>query len=393
MNGKQAGTTTQPHRGRALHVHDHRSRPLKQAAHGGDDEDVTRCATCGSTLPHAVPAIAAADQTLVQPRPSPSPPLLQPLAPTTAQHVYVPETLPLREVPPAIDFPLDDGEPSDIVLRWGVVIGTLLAFAALGLLIALGVRAFSDRAAPKASTEETLPPVVSATPVVPTSVPPPVSTAPPATVAITTVVVPATPAPTTVALPPTPSTRPPSTIAPSTDAPAAIPSTTVDAAEPPVPTAVSAAGPGTSQVLHDPLPSGISFAEVEESFALTQQLADALAAGDWDLVRRLEPARAGTPDSAFGGYTGLDQASLILVDARPQDNGYRHLLVSVANEGNGAQTSLYCLEWSANPETGYVVQHGGAVGKLTTLDGTVSSETAVNDRSLVDLMSRRCVWS
>jgi hypothetical protein len=311
------------------------------------------------------------------------------------QHVYVPETMPQREVPSAIDFPLDDEEPSDINFKWEVVIGALLALAAVSLLIGLGVRALSNNAVPKASTEQTLPPIVSATPGVPTSVPP-ASTASPTTIAIATVAVPTEPstlAPSTVAPPATPSTSPPSTIAPSTDAPAAIPNTTIVAAEPPVPAAESAAGAGTSQVLRDPLPSGIPFAEVDESFALTQQLADALAAENWDLVRRLEPAKAGFPDSAFGGYRGLDQASLILLDARPQGDGYRHLLVSVANEGNGAQTSLYCLEWSANPETMSVVEHGGVVGKLATLDGTVSSETAVHDRSLVDLMTRRCVWS
>ena len=146
-------------------------------------------------------------------------------------------------------------------------------------------------------------------------------------------------------------------------------------------------------MLRDPLPSGIAVTEVDESFALTQQLADALAADDWDRVRRLEPAKAEFPDSAFGGYIGLDRASLILLDARPQGGGYRHLLVSVANEGNGAQTSLYCLEWSADPGTGSVVEHGGAVGKLSTLDGTVSSQDVLADRSLVDLMTRRCVWS
>ena len=304
------------------------------------------------------------------------------------QHVYVPETLPLREVPSAIDFPLDDGEPSDIKLGWGVMLGTVLAFAAVGLLIALGVRALSNRSVPKASTEQTLPPVVSATPVVSTSVPP-VSATPPTTVAITAVAVPTepmTPASTTVAPLTTPSTNSLSTVAPTEN-------TTVVAADPPVATAGSAAGPGTSQVLQDPLPSGISFAEVDESFALTQQLADALAADDWDLVRRLEPAKAAFPDSAFGGYRGLDQASLILLDARPQAHGYRHLLVSVANEGNGAQTSLYCLEWSANPESESVVEHGGVVGKLATLDGTISSENVVHDQSLVDLMTRRCVWS
>ena len=63
------------------------------------------------------------------------------MVPVTVQDAYLPETLPLRQVPPAIDFPLDDGEPSNTRLGWGVVIGTLLALATMGLLIALGVRA------------------------------------------------------------------------------------------------------------------------------------------------------------------------------------------------------------------------------------------------------------
>jgi hypothetical protein len=121
-------------------------------------------------------------------------------------------------------------------------------------------------------------------------------------------------------------------------------------------------------------------------------LADALAAEDWDLVRSLEPAKAGFTDGDFAGYKGLDRASLILVDARPERVGYRHLIVSVANEGNGKQTSLFCLEWSASADTGSVVEHAG-VGKLTTLDGTVSSETVVKDPSLIDLITRKCVWN
>jgi hypothetical protein len=144
-------------------------------------------------------------------------------------------------------------------------------------------------------------------------------------------------------------------------------------------------------VLNDPLPSGVPVADAGPTFAVAQRLADALATDDWDTVRSLEPARAGFPDTAFAGYVGLDRASLVLVDAKPQGDGYRHLVVSVANEGNGGQTSLYCLEWSANATKTTVAEHGG-VGKLATLRGTVSAETVVNDPTLVDLVSRRCVW-
>jgi hypothetical protein len=141
------------------------------------------------------------------------------------------------------------------------------------------------------------------------------------------------------------------------------------------------------------LPTGLPFADVSRSFAIAQQLADAFAADDWNTVRSLEPAKREFPDSAFGGYRGLDRASLILVDARPHGDGYRLLIVSVANENNGAQTSLYCLEWSANAATKSVVEHGGVVGKLTTLHGTLSAESVVNDPTLAELVTRRCVWS
>src|SRR6185436_17846200 len=152
------------------------------------------------------------------------------------------------------------------------------------------------------------------------------------------------------------------------------------------------AGAGTPQVLSDPLPSGTSAADARPSFALAQRLADALAGADWDVVRSLEPAKAKLSDEALAaGYAGLDQASLILVDARRQRGGYRQLLVSVANERNGAQTSLYCLQWSVNTGKGSVVEQGG-IGKLATMRGTVSAESVVHDPALVDLINSRCVW-
>ena len=304
-----------------------------------------------------------------------------PLPPTPVQNVYVSETLPTSEMPAVIDFPLGDAESSSTKLGLGVVIGTLFIFAVVGLLIFMGVRALGNRLAPKASSEATLTPTASTTPLPATSAPP-VSLATVPTVGVT--IAPTTIAPTTIA---------PTAIASTTSALSTIPHTTVAAPEVPVSTARPVSGPGISQVLRDPMSNGVPFVDVSASFALAQQLADTLASDDWDRVRSLEPAKAQFADSQFGGYKGLDRASLILVDARPQGDGYRNLIVSVANEGNGTRTSLFCLEWSASPATGSVVEHSGVVGKLTTLDGTVSSETVVNDPALSDLMKRKCVWS
>jgi len=184
-----------------------------------------------------------------------------------------------------------------------------------------------------------------------------------------------------------PTTEVPTTVVPSTPAPTSPPTTVPATAAAP-----TIAAAGTPQVLSDPLPSGTSAADARPSFALAQRLADALAGADWDVVRSIEPAKAQLSDEALAaGYAGLDRASLILVDARRQRGGYRQLLVSVANERNGAQTSLYCLEWSVSSAKESVVEQGG-IGKLATMRGTVSAESVVHDPALVDLITSRCVW-
>ena len=183
-----------------------------------------------------------------------------------------------------------------------------------------------------------------------------------------------------------------STVESTTNAPVIAEATTA----PPIavqPTVPPVAGPGVSQVLRDPMSDGVPFAAVAGSFSLAQQLADALAADDWNTARQLEPAKAGFTDAQYAGYKGLDRASLILVDARPEGDGYRNLVVSVANENDGTKTSLFCLEWSASAATGFVVQHTGVVGKLTTLNSLVSSDAVVSDPTLLGLVMRKCVWS
>ncbi len=149
--------------------------------------------------------------------------------------------------------------------------------------------------------------------------------------------------------------------------------------------------PGSPQVMSDPLPSGLAFAAVQPSFLLAQQLADSLASADWSAARALDPSTASLSDEAFvDGYGGLDRASLLLIDARPSGAGHEMLVVSVAVELDGSQTSLYCLTWIADPSAGTVDQGGGS--KLTTLTGNVSPEAIRSDPAALGEVGR-CVWS
>ena len=91
---------------------------------------------------------------------------------------------------------------------------------------------------------------------------------------------------------------------------------------------------------------------------MAQRLADALAGEQWDTARAIDvDARQSSDEVLDAGYRGLDRASLMLLDAVPEGDGFRLLVVSVANELDGAQTSMYCLEWSSDPAAGTIDQH------------------------------------
>jgi len=343
-----------------LHVHDHRSRR----------EPVD-------------PTVEQSAVTTVVP---------EPLPPIVVHDADLWDTKPIPNVAPTIDFPVDDLPPS----RRNFGAGAALSFIVAIILLIVAFLLITRRLDVPISSDATLPPVsasqATSQPTV-TIAPSTTAALPPPTVASTTAVV-TTVAPVTTAVATTAlaTTVVETTVVPSTPPPTSVPATSPPTTVPPSAPAPAIAGPGTPQVLSDPLPSGTSAGDAGRSLALAQRLADALASGDWDVVRSIEPAKARLSDEQLAaGYAGLDRASLILVDARRQRDGYRQLLVSVANERNGAQTSLYCLQWSANTKKGSVVEQG-SIGKLTTVRGTVSSGTVVNDPAMVDLISSRCVW-
>ena len=181
----------------------------------------------------------------------------------------------------------------------------------------------------------------------------------------------------------------------STTVATAVPTTVFDpTAIGEVPASAPWGGPGSPQVLFEPMPSGPSYSMYASSLAIAQQLGDALANDDWNTARRLEPGKGDVSDSRYlAGYDGLDRVSLVLVDVRPEGAGYRLLVVSVANERAGARTTLYCLEWSVDPFANTVVQHNGVVGQIARVDGAVSPEAARLDPALDTTMRTQCVWS
>lgn len=182
------------------------------------------------------------------------------------------------------------------------------------------------------------------------------------------------------------------TTAPPAAAPTAAPSGFDPAGTPPLPGITPISGAGSPQLLSEPLPSGVSWVDAATSLGIAQRLADALAKGDWATARQLDAGEDLTDDAYGSGYGALDRASLMLVDARPEGGGYRLLLVSVANERNGTQTTLYCLEWTVDPAAQLVRQHRGVVGQIGRVPTAVSPEGVRNDPALDSLVRTACSW-
>lgn len=243
--------------------------------------------------------------------------------------------------------------------------------AAIGLLALLVTGASllvivlrSDDEAAEVGLEPAVPTTVGAAP---TTATPPTAT-PPTTVATAPATVPATSAtPTAPSAPP--STSPvPTTLAPTTLATVA----------------------GLASVLDDPLPSGLPVDEVEPSLRAAQQLADALAAGDWPTARRLDPGLRSLSDEQFlDGFDGLDESTLLLVDARRVGDGHDLLAVLIANERAGRQTTIFCVESTVTAD-GEVSQRSARV--LERASRTLGVEDVRQDATIIEQIRRQCIW-
>ncbi|MGE0881234.1 MAG: hypothetical protein AB7L13_12555 [Acidimicrobiia bacterium] len=158
--------------------------------------------------------------------------------------------------------------------------------------------------------------------------------------------------------------RPSTTVAPTTTARAATTAPTTAA-----PSTVVAA-PATTA------PSGSPEARVQ---ATAQQLATALASGDWPTARRLEPARASWTDQQFtDGYGDLDASTVVPVSTnRMADGRYELKMVLVAFRTiKGAPvTTVFCGDWLVDGTLQRVTQQP-TPSSLATRDGWVDPKVA-----------------
>ena len=178
---------------------------------------------------------------------------------------------------------------------------------------------------------------------------------------------------------------------PTTAAPETTPTTTNPAAVPPVPPEPGPINaPGSPQVLANVSPSGLAFAESATAFDTAQEFGDALALQNWDRARTLSPALADNSDEDFViGYANTNRVSLILVDARPAGSEIELLVVSVAVELGGTQTSLYCLHWNVEVNAQTVRQVDGS--RIAQWQTNAQPEAIRNDAAALATVNE-CVW-
>lgn len=108
------------------------------------------------------------------------------------------------------------------------------------------------------------------------------------------------------------------------------------------------------------------------ALVVAQQVASALADGNWAAVRRLSPTDQRTNAQFEKDYAGLDRSTVVPARQTPLSSGLVDLRVGlVAHESrtSGPQTSLFCAHWIVDPVTSTVQRLDGAL--VRTMGGTI----------------------
>lgn len=306
-----------------------------------------RCASCeasarrlipGRPLPPPVPHRVNGDRTLVGAggparaagggsragawrEPAPTRPMARPY------------DLELDEAPD--DWPVEDRRGRGLVLP--VLVGTAATVLAIIGLVAVGAET-PERAVP--APDVAMPTTAGPDPAATAPVPPATTATDGASTLPTVAISAMTPV---AAAPPAPDT--------ASTAPAA-PVTTVVA-----PPATDAAAAAAAQVAAPPA------AEPVEVTA-AQELASALADGDWARARQLNPAVATWSDDEFEeGYGDLAASTVVPVGTSDVGGGRMDLrmgLVAHQYVEGDRRTTLYCVTWRVDPALGTVGQQGAA---------------------------------
>lgn len=113
-------------------------------------------------------------------------------------------------------------------------------------------------------------------------------------------------------------------------------------------------------------------------------MADLLAIGDWASARLMLPADA-LDDVAFDlRYGPIDRLSLLLLDARPDGDGFSLVLGAVGNDTVQNRTTVSCLRWYADSNAVDIFDEI----VLNTYEGVLFSPEALRNDSEEDTKHR-----
>ena len=113
------------------------------------------------------------------------------------------------------------------------------------------------------------------------------------------------------------------------------------------PTTTASSGPGVSI-----LTPGVS--DSHGSVDVIQQVATALANGDWPAARALRPDLSNDDATLESGYGGLEQSTVIATSVSGDGTEVHGAYVAWETTASGDQTSIYCTDWTVDPDLGEV---------------------------------------
>ncbi len=156
-------------------------------------------------------------------------------------------------------------------------------------------------------------------------------------------------------------------------------------------------GPGANYTVADPLPSGLTFAEVQPALLVSQLMANLLAAHQWESARLSlyffdGTTKTPTVEALKAQWGASTRLSLVLLDAHKDPNGpgYELLLGTIANLQDGS-TSVLCNHLYAD-STAPAVEDLGNATVISQDEPLFMPEEFLNDPTRIAGLQSQCIW-
>lgn len=107
---------------------------------------------------------------------------------------------------------------------------------------------------------------------------------------------------------------------------------------------------------------------------IVQQLATALAHGEWDDARRVQPTSTQSDAGYAAGYRGLEESTVVVTDVTADSTRLTGAYVAWETADGLDRTSIYCMTWTVDP-TGRTLSDARNSGAEERFDGWIDPAT------------------